>query len=313
MSLSDRGDLSDYLVDVINGAAQNLQIADFLLSEYRAKRSTADFRIRNRMRRNNGDPIGRGLDAVEDKQLDLRLKSYIYSFFAASSSVLDTLAGTVVGVAALNLPIVRADLGMFSPFLAGKDYPTPKTQLFKSLEEKESARSLQLELVHAFRTSMLQAGPADWYVWLERKRNQLSHRGGRLQVMSFQRQSRGLDQNRFLLMERDPELTTVQDLRRDALTLGASHLMEDELSIMQGLLASLNAAVIGTMVPALSIWEQRRTAPSKLVQPATQWRHPRPGIKFPGYEPQSDLLKGVSAVVVSPTDALRMAAARLRP
>lgn len=313
MSLTDRWDLSDYLIDVINGAAQNLQIADFLLREYRTKRSTADFRIRDRMRRNNGNPIGRGLESVEDKEIDLRLKSYVYSFFAASSSVLDTLAGTVVGVAALDLPIVRADLRMFSPFVVGENYPTPKTQLFKSLDENTSARSLQLGLVHAFRTSILQAGPADWYVWLERKRNQLSHRGGRLQVSSFQRQRRGLDQNRFRLMERDPELTTVQDLRKDASTLEASHLMEDELSIMQGLLASLNAAVIGTLVPARSLWEQRRAAPAHLIQPATQWKSPRPGINFPGYEPQGDLLKGVSSVIVSPTDAARMAAARLLP
>lgn len=313
MSVSDRWDLSDYLIDVINGAVQNLQIADFLLREYRDKRSTADFKIRDRMRRNSGDPIGRGLDAVEDRQRDLRLKSYVYSFFAASSSALDTLAGTVVGVSALNLPIVRADLRMFSPFLAGEGYPSPKTQLFKSLDSEKSARSLQLELVHAFRTSMLQAGPTDWHIWLERKRNQLSHRGGRLQVISFQRQSRGPDQNRFLLMERDPELTTIQDFRKDSSTLEASYLMEDELSIMQGLLASINAAVTGTTVSARNIWEKRRAAPLKLVQPATQWRLPRPGIQFPGYEPQNDILKGASAAIVNPTDAIRMSAARLRP
>jgi hypothetical protein len=311
MSLADRWDLSDYLIDVINGAAQNLQIADFLLREYRDKRESADFKIRDRMRRNSGDPLGRGLDAVEDNQRDLRLKSYVYSFFAASSSVLDTLAGTVVGVSALNLPIVRADLRMFGPLLPGRDYPAPKTQLFKSLDTEQSARSLQLELVHAFRTSMLQAGPTDWYVWLERKRNQLSHRGGRLQVISFKRQGRGPDQNRFLLMEKDPELTTIQDFRKDASTLEASHLLEDELSIMEGLLDSINAAVVGTTVSAHSIWEQRRAAPSKLIQPGTQWRPPRPGIQFPGYEPQNDLLKGVTTALVSPTDALRMTAARL--
>lgn len=306
MSSAERCDLSDYLIDVINGAAQNLQKADFFLREYLDKRSDADFKIRDRMRRNGGDPIGRGRETVEDKQRDLRLKSYVYAFFSASSSVLDTLAGVVVGVAALNLPIVRADLRAFSPFLLGDGYPAEKTQLFKSLNEEQAARALQLELLRAFRTSMLQAGPRDWYMWLERKRNQLSHRGGRLQLVSFKRQGRGPDQNRFLLMEKDPELTTVQDLRRDSSTIEASHILEDELSIMSGLLSSINAAVVGTVVSAQSVWEQRRSAHSRLTQPAAQWKLPRPSIQFPGYEPQKNLLEGTTAAIISPTDAVRM-------
>lgn len=311
MSLEARCALSDYLIDVINGAAQNLRIADFFLSEYRTTRSSTDFKIRDRMRRNDGDPIGRGRDAAEDQQRDLRLKSYVYAFFSASSSVLDTLAGTVIGVAGLNLPIVRADLNMFSPFLAGYDDPAEKTQLFKALAEERSARELQLQLLRAFRTSMLQAGPPDWHVWLERKRNQLSHRGARLQLISFKRRGRGPDQNRSLLMERDPELTTVQAFREDSSTIEASHLLEDELSIMAGLLSSINAAVVGTAISARSIWAQRSATPSRLAQPATQWRQPRPSIHFPGYEPQVDLLEGTTTALISPTDASRINASRL--
>jgi hypothetical protein len=106
--------LSDYLIDAVLGVDTHLSLADFYLQEYTQKRSSADFLLRGRMRKNGGDPVGRGTDIADDEQSKLQLQSYVYSFFNAASSVLDTLAGTVIGVAGLKLPLVKADLAKFA-------------------------------------------------------------------------------------------------------------------------------------------------------------------------------------------------------
>lgn len=310
LATETRCGLSDYLIDAVRGISKHLSMADFYLEEYSRKRTSADFLLRGRMRNNGGDPIGRGLDLPKDQQTDLQLQSFVYAFFNAASSVLDTLAGTVIGVAGLNLPLVKADLAKFAPFSMGTDYPSRKTRVGKSLHPEPAAQALQLALVRSFRTSLMVAGPEGWHIWLDHKRNQLTHRGGRLQLVAFPRRGRGLDTERFLLLDRDPDLTTVQGFNRDSSTIETMYLLEDELTTMTGLLKSLNSTVIGTVVAAKNLWENRRAAPLLITQPSTQWHEPQNSSGFNGYQPLPDLLKALNAVLVSPTDSTRLNASQ---
>lgn len=312
MSTATSCDLSDYLIEVVNGIAKNLRIVEFYFREYEGKRKSADFKLRNRMRISGGDPLPRdAVAAAEDRKLDLQLDSYVYGFFNAGTSVLDTLAGALIGVAGLDLPIVRADLRMLGPFVAGNDYPLKKSPLSRSANERADAREIQFATARAFRSSLIQAGPSDWYLWLDRKRNQLSHRGGRMQMVAFKRRDRGPDQERYRIMERDPELTTTQGMRLDASSVEATHILEDELSLMVGLTSSLSATVVGSLVAARSTWLLRREFPEVLPQPAGQWRTPNPAIQFNGYEPRSDILDQATAVIVNPSDATRLSASHI--
>jgi hypothetical protein len=71
---------------------------------------------------------------------------------------------------------------------------------------------------------------------------------------------------------------------------------------MSGMLKSLNATVIGTIVAAHSVWEDRKKVPLLLPQPATQWHQPQKASGFTGYQPIPDLFKTVNAVKLNPTD-----------
>lgn len=303
--------LSDYLIDAVSGIDKHLSMADFYLNEYSRKRSSADFLLRGRMRINGGDPVGRGLDLLNDQQSDLQLKSYVYGFFNAASSALDTLAGTVIGVAGLNLPLVKADLAKFAPFSMEPDYPSKKTRVGRSLHPDPTAQTHQLNLVRSFRSSLMAAGPEGWHTWLDHKRNQLAHRGGRLHLTAFPRRERGQDTTRFLLLDRDPDLTTIQGFNMDSSTMESMYLLEDELTTMTGVLKSLNTTVMGTIVAAESLWEVRKAAPLLIAQPATQWHEPQSSSGFKGYQPIPDLFKALDTVIVNPTDATRLNASRV--
>lgn len=310
LTTETRCGLSDYLIDAVRGIDKHLSMADFYLQEYTRKRSSADFLLRGRMRKNGGDPVGHGTDIADDERSNLQLQSYVYAFFNAASSVLDTLAGTVIGVAALNLPLVKADLAKFAPFSMDAGYPSRQTKVGKSLHPEPTAQTLQLALVHSFRTSLMSAGPEGWHTWLDHKRNQLAHRGGRLQLMAFPRRGPGPDTDRFLLLDRDPDLTTVQGFLGDASTMESMYLLEDEHTTMSGMLKSLNATVIGTIVAARSLWEDRKEMPLLLPQPATQWHQPQKASGFKGYQPLPDLFKTVNAAILNPTDIARLKSSR---
>lgn len=302
--------LSDYLIDAVRGIDTHLSLADLYLQEYTRKRTSADFLLRGRMRKNGGDPVGRGMEIAEDERSNLQLQSYVYAFFNAASSVLDTLAGTVIGVAGLNLPLVKADLAKFAPFSMDAGYPSRQTRVGKSLHPEPAAQTLQLTLIHSFRTSLMNAGPEGWHTWLDHKRNQLAHRGGRLHLTAFPRRGKGPDTERFLLLDRDPDLTTVQGFQSDASTMESMYLLEDEHTTMSGILGSLNTTVIGTIVAARSVWEERKKVPVLLPQPATQWHQPQKTSGFLGYQPIPDLFKTVNAVRLNPTDLTRLKSSR---
>ena len=305
---ADRFDLSDYLVGVIEGVRTHLRIADTCLSEYRQKRATDDFQLRAWSRANPSEPVWRGMSLPDANKRDDLMSAHVYGFFNAASSVLDTLAGTVLGVAGLNLPLVRADLSMFAPITSDPDYPIGK-RLIKALIEDPEGREAQLVLVRAFRTSLLQAGPADWHQWLNQKRNQLAHRGGRLKMVNFVRERGNLNQCRNIVFERDPDLTTTQSFRSP--DLGVMWLQEDQETTMNGILGSLQASVVGTLAPSRLLWDRRRNNPALIPQPATQWTEPNGTLEFPGYNPRPELFNKVAAMIVHPAIGARLTASKV--
>lgn len=300
LPVETRCGLSDYLIDAVDGIAGHLGLADYYLQEYKKARASGDFKLRNAQRR--GGP------AYADEESSLRLEALTYSFINAGSSVLDTLAAAVIGVAALGLPLVKADLRPFKPFSVDPKYPLTNRDFRKptTLHLDSAGRDLQLGLVRTFRSCVLDAGPRGWDTWLDQKRNQLAHRGTRLRMEAHPRLGRGLDTGRFICLDRDPDLTTVQSFQDDSSTVEAMFLLEDAGTTMTGLLKSLNTAVIGTVIAVRSLWTTRREQPLLLPQPAGQWHVPQAASGFEGYEPVPDLFKTVKAVVLNPTDATRL-------
>lgn len=300
LSLETRCGLSDYLIDAVDGIAGHLGLADYYLQEYRKARTSGDFKLRNANRR-----VG---PAYPDEESVLRLQAFTYSFINAGSSVLDTLAAAVIGVAALGLPLVKADLRPFKPFSKDPEYPLRNKDFRKSptLRHDAAGKELQLDLVRTFRSCVLDPGPQGWDTWLDQKRNQLAHRGTRLRMEAHPRMGRGPDAERFICLDRNPDLTTVQSIQDDPSTVEAIFLLEDEGTTMTGILKSLNTVVIGTVIAARGLWTTRREQPLLLPQPASQWHVPQAASGFEGYKPVPDLFKTVKAVLLNPTDATRL-------
>ncbi|WP_162943671.1 hypothetical protein [Arthrobacter celericrescens] len=297
--------LSDYLIDAIRGVGRALGMADFTLHDYAQERESADSKMRTRMKNNRGDFLARGTDKPADEASRLHLQSCVYSFLNLGCSVLDTLAGTVIGIAALKLPLVKADLAKFTPFSKAPEYPSAQ-RIRNTLHPHAEAQAFQLGLIRSFRTSVMDAGPEGWYVWLDHKRNQLAHRGPRLQISAFVPVEPG---PRVILLEREPDKTTIQGFQGDKPNVESIYLLEDELTTMKGLLKSLNAATIGTTLAARSAWDQRRENPHLVPQPHSQWHQPKTS-GFKGYEPAPELFKNVTAAIINPIDAARLNTAR---
>lgn len=156
-------------------------LADYYLQEYRKARASGDFKLRNAKRR--GGP------GYADEASSLRLEALTYAFINSGSSVLDTLAAAVIGVGAMGLPLVKADLRPFKPFSVDPEYPLRNRDFRKptTLHVKAVGRDLQLGLVRTFRSCVLDAGPRGWDTWLDQKRNQLAHRGTRLRMEAHPR------------------------------------------------------------------------------------------------------------------------------
>lgn len=312
MEAADLLDLSDYLYGVAEGVGTNLKLAETYLSEYRNKRATLDFQLRGYARTHVDEPIFHGLGTTAALKHIQLMAANVYGFFNAATSVLDTLAGTVIGVAGLSQPLVKADLGMFTPFASGENYPDRKQRVGKALSGDDSARAAQVSLVRAFRSSLEHAGPSDWHQWVNHKRNQLAHRGGRLELGTFGFGKNSWDVEHHIVFDREPSLTTTQSFRNARVQhVESVYLLEDQQATMKGVLGSLQAAVIGTIVPCRSLWDLRRTNPELIDQPARQWVNPTEWIDFPGYQPNPDFYKHQNAMVVNPKDATRLGASRI--
>lgn len=309
---ADRFDLSDYLYGVVDGIGTHLGIAEKYLHEYRAIRKTDDFHLRAWTRANRDQQPWLYFATFDARSRKHAMAAHVYSFFNAASSVLDTLAGAVIGVAGLNLPLAKADLGMFAPVTSDTDYPTGTNRARKSLSPHPAALKAQIELVRAFRTSLIHAGPADWHLWLNLKRNQLAHRGGRLQMETLPRRPHSWDLDRYIVFDRDPHLTTTQSFRNNAKQdMDTIFLLEDQLTTMEGILGSLQTAIIGTIVPCRTLWDRRRENPDLIQQPAGQWVQPKDNVNFPGYDPHTGFFGSLNTMVMNPIDSTRLNASQV--
>ena len=112
------------------------------------------------------------LEAVGDRLIQLHAAGVA----RALSGVLDCMAGTIIGVTALPLSLLKADLGVIRDYFEKRDKGGPYRE--GEYRQMEFGRKLE-QLIRA-------AGPKDWLDWLLAFRNMLIHRGRRLEVGQFE-------------------------------------------------------------------------------------------------------------------------------
>ncbi len=204
----------------------------------------------------------------------------------ALSGAMDCVAGALIGVLAIPLNILRADLGRARQHFA---------DLRKSGASTDG-QQFQLEFGSRFESLIAEAGPAGWLEWLLAYRNMLVHRGRRIEIGQFvPREPRlfGADGRVIPRVKvvrhapREPLRSDMDVLRQPELP---PVLTEDAQQTLQGLVASVCFLVDALGAELLTAWEHRKARPELLAQPQSQWPDAdpkKPTVPFLGYSPGS--------------------------
>lgn len=221
------------------------------------------------------------LEAVGDRLTQLHAAGVA----RALSGVLDCMAGTIIGVTALPLSLLKADLGVIRDYFEKRDKGGP--YLEGEYRQMEFGRKLEA-LIKA-------AGPNDWLDWLLAFRNMLIHRGRRLEVGQFE------PRLPILYDHRQRPIPRVDSIMQLALDPGRSDvevlvdasktpvLSENASDTLAGAMESTRKLADDLGKELLEFWNWRRADPIKLPQPQKQWPKGRATqiLAFGGYKPGS--------------------------
>jgi hypothetical protein len=220
------------------------------------------------------------LQSAVDSLPNARSAQHVAGVFRAINSALDCLGAAIVGVAALELNIVKTD------------YDQAKTNLVSRAKVAGDPRQPLNAKLDALVATV---GPPGWLTWTTKFRHMLLHRGRRLQDGSLQPRVPpllGPDGKKLLRADVVPHLTREPgrsdiDAFRD--TSVERYLGEHATETMHGVLKSTVLFIDGATEELCTLWAVRKKKPQMLEQPVKQWPDtaiPAP-IGFDGYVPIS--------------------------
>ena len=228
----------------------------------------------------------------------------------ALSGALDCAAGTIIGVMALPLSILKAD------FIGVQRYFGRRRAATTEGETRQEQFAIQLT------ETIGRVGPAGWLDWVLNFRNMLVHRGRRIEMGQFvprepvlcDASGRPIQRARVVThlplepdrsdmdVHREPELPPV--------------LTEDVRQTLEGSMRSVCALVEALGEQLAAAWAWRKEHPAKLSQPWAQWQDvghtttPNRQPPFAGYAPGSYAYEP-GLFVIHPGTATRLRAAAL--
>ncbi|RSM80465.1 hypothetical protein DL991_10060 [Amycolatopsis sp. WAC 01375] len=299
--------IMDYLYGLVSAVDENLRSAAVHLADLRENRYGEDHAVIKCLKETGHLP-----NYLQRTDLEARREARIHAHEAgvlrATGSILDTLAGVVIGIGGLDKSIVMADMACLEPLDEGAGYPGLKTRKKLNLTEKALAPDdPQGNLLRATRSSLLQAGPDGWLDWTRYSRNDRVHRASRIKMSIFGSNGKVA---RPLPRQPDHAATLGFHLANDIDTM---LLTEDSQSTLTGVVESVNYAVIGTFLACSELWRARRDQPDLITQPSGQWTSAKPPrvATFNGYNPDTIAPQGDLAALVSPSTGRRLQAAKV--
>jgi hypothetical protein len=309
--------VSDYLIESLYGIRTNLKEARLHLWEVEDQLELESERFaeavdRRTFPRINVPVSANALDEVPKALVELHTAGVV----RALSSAIDCMAVSVVGVTGLDRPIVRTAWHDTITFLAGRKRHAEHQAL--------AARIMQAKQ---------DAGPAGWLEWTIATRNTLVHRSRRLS--SFMLSPRvstpllGPDGVPIIrsrvdqVLNREPHWTDIEALVVEAGTpasdrLGAPSpvtmlLTEASLTTLSGAVESAVAFLEAVCAELRVFWERRKSAPTLIPQPASQWPNieVQDPLGFDGYAPGTHGFHSGSGITASERVGRRMTASAL--
>jgi len=206
----------------------------------------------------------------------------------ALSGALDCAAGTIIGVMALPLNILKADFLGVQRYL-GRRREAPTTD----------GERLQERFAVQLTDTIAHVGPLGWLDWLLNFRNMLVHRGRRIEIGQFVprepvlRDARGRPNLRARVITHLPLEPDRSDVEVHLEPNVSPVLTEDVRQTLEGSMRSVAALVEALGEQLGAAWEWRRGHPLELSQPRAQWprvgqdARPNQQPPFSGYAPGS--------------------------
>ena len=186
----------------------------------------------------------------------------------ALSGALDCAAGTIIGVMALPLSILKADFNGVQRYF-GRRRQAPPTE----------GETLQEQFAIQLTETIGRVGPAGWLEWVLNFRNMLVHRGRRIEIGQFVPREPVLcdASGRPILrtsvvthLPLEPDRSDMDVYREPDLP---PVLTEDVRQTLQGSMRSVCALVEDLGEQLAASWEWRKEHPAILLQPRAQWLH----------------------------------------
>ena len=311
--------IADQLYACVSSVSANMTEAVVHWLEYQdfAERDSERFADIVQFRGGQFDVVlPRPQNAMEELSREM-VVMHIAGMARALSAALDCIAGAIIGVVAVPLPILTADLGRKLREYFAKIHP--------GATDGEKA---QVDFYRKFNDVVTTAGPDGWLEWALNFRNMLVHRGRRLENGQFVPKGPQLYDpcgqeiprvRRLTYLPRNPGMSDVEVWREMPLAtvrdpLQALVLDEDASQTLSGLLNSTKAIISDTAKILIDVWKWRRENPQILTQPKQQWpKGPAtsPASVFQGYSPRARDLSSSTVASTHPIVMRRFLAASL--
>lgn len=303
VSIHERILISDYLYQCANGIELNLVEAKLHYLEWLDAREKQNARIADVIKRDQSGELYVKMPSAVEPIDDLPNKlegMHVCGFFRAIGSSLDCLGAVIIGVLGLPTSLRRSDIG------------TANRALAKVAASGTLGAQVQTDFRDFFERVKKAAGPEDWLEWADQYRNMFVHRGRRFTYNQIIPRDTPLYDagGRWI-----PRATSTMHLAKhpdksdaEAFIKKDIILNEDADVTFSGIFKScreLEETICGRLV---SIWQERRSNPSLIEQPATQWDARIRPCKFDGYKPDAEPIGG-DVMVGHPVLRHRMVAA----
>jgi len=293
--------VGDHIVGLTESVASNLAQAAMHLSRYAELRDALDFETRQNVRSAAARGGVFGPRTVGFDNRNIEADGHFTGFFRAVGSVLDNLAGLVVGASGMPMNVVKASWSDLAGWSAGASKAVTKHQLTSEHGGMISTLVSQID-IH------LAGTPTHWLEWTLDYRNSLVHRASRLSINVIDDRSRSGVAHPI---PRHPAQTQAESfaMSRDITQDVIRRETYDTMQLVLGEVLALTRVVGSACV---DVWAARRADPNLHLQPRALWPKLQQGrrLQFDGAGRQANISAG-SFLAMNPTLSERLSAARL--